>query len=162
MKARNVRLLVALLLCSSIVATADPRFATPAQVSAAIDSKGASAFFSSLDDRDAERLFSRIGTGQAEWTRLASKLADGADGANAEGLVIALAYALPKNPAVVLAIVDPVEGDSHILAISRVCGTPFIDPPPKNYKAKALRAVSAVKTIAPQIKSRCLEALRKS
>ncbi|MGF6922637.1 hypothetical protein [Paraburkholderia sp. 40] len=33
---------------------------------------------------------------------------------------------------------------------------------PKNYKAKALHAVSAVTTANPNIKARCLDALRKS
>ncbi|MBB5412423.1 hypothetical protein HDG34_006395 [Paraburkholderia sp. HC6.4b] len=71
---------------------------------------------------------------------------------------IALAYALPRNPTAVLKVVDPVEGDSHILAVSRVCGIPFIDDAPKNYKAKALHGVSAVTTA----KVRCLDALRRS
>ncbi|MGF6612072.1 hypothetical protein OKW45_006994 [Paraburkholderia sp. WSM4175] len=70
--------------------------------------------------------------------------------------------ALPRNTATALKVVDPVEGDSHILAISRVCGIPFIDDAPKNYKAKALHAVSAVTTANPHIKARCLDALRKS
>jgi hypothetical protein len=129
---------------------------------AAIGRQGASAFLSSPDDAAVDRLFERIGTGRADWVALAPKLADGADGADAEGLGIALAYALPRNPAAALKVVDPVEGDSHILAISRVCGIPFIDDAPKNYKAKALHAVSVVTTANPQIKARCLDALRRS
>ncbi|WP_429347454.1 hypothetical protein [Paraburkholderia sp. Clong3] len=150
-----------ILVCASEAVGAVPGN-TPAEVSAAIRRQGASAFFRSLDEAVVDRRFERIGTGRADWVALAPKLAIGADGANAEGLGIALAYALPRNPAAVLKVVDPVEGDSHILAVSRVCGIPFIDDAPKNDKAKALRAVSAVTTANPHIKARCLDALRKS
>ncbi|MPW09304.1 hypothetical protein GCT19_27220 [Paraburkholderia sp. CNPSo 3155] len=135
---------------------------TPAEVSAAIGRQGAGAFLRSLDEAAVDRLFERIGTGRADWVALAPKLAVAADGANAEGLGIALAYALPRNPAAVLKVADPVEGGSHILALPRVCGIPFIDDVPKNYKSKALHAVSAVTTANPHIKARCLDALRKS
>ncbi|RDS82933.1 hypothetical protein DWU98_07300 [Dyella monticola] len=135
---------------------------TPVQVAAAIEREGAGHFFASLDDQASEQLFDKIEGGNADWVALAPKLALGADGANAEGLVIALAYALPRNPSVVLKIVDPVEGDRHILAISRVCGIPFIEEVPKDYKVKALRAVASAKGVDTKIQSRCLEALSKS
>ncbi|APA86497.1 hypothetical protein BJG93_14665 [Paraburkholderia sprentiae WSM5005] len=154
--------LVLLILAFASGAVSAVQSDTPAEVSAAIGRQGANVFFRSLDEAAVDRLFDRIGAGRADWVALAPKLAEGADGANAEGLGIALAYALPRNPAAVLKVVDPVEGDSHILAISRVCGIPFIEDAPKNYKTKALRAVSAVTTVNRQIKTRCLDALRKS
>jgi hypothetical protein len=135
---------------------------TPAQVAAAIEHKGARAFFASLSDQASERLFNSIETGNAEWVALAPKLAIGADGADAEGLGIALAYALPKNPTAVLGVVDPIEGDGHILAVSRICGIPFIEEIPKDYKTKTLKAVAATTGVDAKIKSRCLEALSKS
>ncbi|MGF6293482.1 hypothetical protein [Paraburkholderia youngii] len=156
------KLLALLILVCASAAVGAVQSNTPAEVSAAIGRQGASAFFRSLDEATADRLFEQIGTGRADWVALAPKLAVGADGANAEGLGIALAYALPRNPAAVLKVVDPLEGDGHVLAISRVCGIPFIDDAPKNYKAKALHAVSAITTANPHIKARCLDVLRKS
>jgi hypothetical protein len=145
------------------LAFAAPPIATPDQVFAAISEYGAVAFFSSLDYQAAERLLDHIGTGDAAWVALAPELSAGADGANAEGLAIALAYALPKNATAVLKIVDPVEGDGHILAISRICGIPFIEQVPRLYKSKALRAVVAVKDPAlQQVKGRCVSILKKS
>jgi hypothetical protein len=159
---KHIALLALACASAAAAAAAAAQDNTAAEVSAAIAQQGASAFFRSLDDAAVDRLFERIGTGRAEWVALAPQLAVGADGANAEGLGIALAYALPKNPAAVLKAVDPVEGDSHILAVSRVCGMPFIDEAPKNYKTKALRAVASVTTANPHVKARCLDALRKS
>ncbi|MBB5420172.1 hypothetical protein [Paraburkholderia atlantica] len=76
---------------------------TPAEVSAAIGRQGAGAFLRSLDEAAVDRLFERIGTGRADWVALAPKLAVAADGANAEGLGIALAYALHAVSAVTTA-----------------------------------------------------------
>jgi len=149
------------LLCSTTFAA--PLIKTPQQISAAIDKQGAHAFLASLDEQASDKLLDHIGSGQAAWVALAPKLATGADAAIAEGLGIALAYALPKNASVVLKAVDPVEGDTHILAISRVCGIPFVEEAPFAYKTKALRAVAAVKNPAlRQVRERCLAALKKS
>jgi len=135
---------------------------TPAQVAASIAQKGAGPFFASLDGQASEKLFNKIESGNADWVALAPRLAPGADGANAEGLAIALAYALPRNPSAVLNVIDPIEGDAHILAISRVCGVPFIEEIPKGYKARTLKAVASAKGVDTNIQSRCLEALSKS
>ena len=153
--------MLALLLVSGAAAAAT--IGTPAQVSAALDQQGAQAFFSSLSDDDAEKLFDQISTGQAAWVALAPRLAAGADAGNAEGLGIALATALPKNPKAVLAVTDPVDADGHPIAVSRVCGIPFIETVPAGYKAKAVRAVRGVN--AEQLKgirARCLTELEKS
>jgi hypothetical protein len=148
------------IVCSTVFA-ASPT-ATPQQVSASIDRQGARAFLASLDEAAIDRLMTHIDSGQPAWVALAPKIAEGADAGSAEELGIALAYALPKNATAVLNAVDPVEGDAHILSISRVCGIPFIDTPPRGYEAKALRAVSAVKDPALQDKkTRCLAALKK-
>lgn len=150
------------LLCVSSVAAASPSW-TPEQVRAEVEQKGAQAFFAGLNERDADALFDDIGSGKTAWVALAPKLAEGADAGNAEGLGIALAEALPKNAEAVLAVTDPVDIDGHSLAVSRVCGIPFIETVPPGYKAKALRAVRKVHS--PQlraIRARCVAVLQKS
>ncbi|WP_028225334.1 hypothetical protein [Paraburkholderia ferrariae] len=155
--------LAMILLVASGAAFAAPPIGTPDQISTAVDSKGAQAFFESLSEDDADKLMDKIGSGQSQWIALAPKLAKGADASNAEGLGIELAYALPKNPTAVLGVVDPVDGDGHSLQVSRVCGIPFIETIPRGYKAKALRAVEKVSDPQlQQIKARCLKALENS
>lgn len=86
-----------------------------------------------------------IGDGEAEWIALAPKLAPGTDGAAAEGLGIALATALPKNPIAVLSATDPKDG--FVFGISRVCSIPFLEPSKafvKRYRAQTLASVSSV------------------
>ncbi len=99
--------------------------------------------------------------GEAGWIAIAPLLAKGADGANAEGLGIALAEALPKNAGAVLAALDPSNGP--ILGASRVCSAPFIEPKPgriERYKPKALAAVRAVRASGLRpARQACLEAL---
>lgn len=148
------------LLYVPLLATAAPSITTPKAVSTAIDADGAQAFLASLDEASAERLFANIQTGQAGWVALAPKLAAGADAANAEGLGIALAYALPKNSRAVLSVVAVDDADGAVLAVSRVCGMPFIEGAPKQYRQKALRAVAAAKGVMPCVRHRCLQALR--
>jgi hypothetical protein len=144
-------------------AWAGPAITSPAQVSAAIERQGAATFLASLSADDTDRLMDKIGSGRSEWIALAPKLAEGADAGNAEGLGIELAYALPKNPRAVLSVVDPLEGDGHILEISRVCGIPFIETVPAGYKVKALRAVRSVTDPRLRdVKARCIKALQKS
>lgn len=145
------------------VACAATPVITPERVAASIEKQGAQAFLASLDETTIDTLLDRIGSGQRAWVALTPRLAPGADGANAEGLGIALAYALPKNATAVLGAVDPIEGDGHILAVSRVCGVPFIDEPPHRYRQDALVAVKAVKEQALQaVKARCLAKLHAS
>lgn len=134
--------------------------ATPAEISASIDRQGAYAFVASLDSDESDWLVTQIGTGKNAWVELAPRLALGSDASVSTGLIIALARALPRNPAAVLKAVDPEEGDSHILAISRVCGLPFLEgTTPKGYREKALHAVSTATRANPQIRARCLKAL---
>lgn len=108
-------------------------------------------------------VLNRIGGGDSAWIRLAPRLAEGADGADAEGLGIALAEALPKIPRAVLASLDAKNG--VVLGPSRVCSAPFIEPKPgvvERYKPRAIRAVMSVRTPALQpVAAACLAALRK-
>lgn len=92
-----------------------------------------------------EAVLNAMGRGDTAWITLAPKLAPGTDGASAEGLGIALAQALPVNPAAVLAVAEL--GDHGIISIDRVCGTPFIETSKAVnaiYDGRAIRAVSHV------------------
>ena len=108
-------------------------------------------------------VLNRIGSGDTAWIRLAPRLAQGADGADAEGLGVALAEALPKQPRAVLASLDMKGG--VVLGPQRVCSTPFIEPKPgrvERYKPAAMHAVMSVHTPALRSASdACLAALRK-
>ena len=159
MKSKFARGLIALL-CAPFLATAASPMTTPEEVAAAIDAEGAQTYLASLDEASAERLFANIQTGRASWVALAPKLAVGADAANAEGLGIALAYALPKNSAAVLNAVAAADAGTPALAVSRVCGMPFIEGTTKQYRQKALRAVAAARGVMPSVRQRCLQALR--
>ncbi len=100
----------------------------------------------------------QIGRGRSDWIALVSKLRDGLDGETSEGVTVALALALPKNPRAVLAQIDPGVQD-------QVCKAPFYyEGTIKNlprYLRRAIKAVASVKD--PNLESRkslCLEALR--
>ncbi|MBE1159483.1 hypothetical protein [Dyella acidiphila] len=127
-----------------------------------IDAKGAKAVVEGLGDRF-DGVLDRIDTGDADWIALVPRLAQGTDAGNSEGLSIALAYALPKNPAAVLAVVTE---DGGILSVSRVCSIPFIEDSVKDrpgYKRQALRAMEAVRVAALQrAKESCFAVLSRS
>jgi hypothetical protein len=148
---------------ASGAAPAQPPFQTAQQVADAIQRRGSKAFLTALTDDEVEHLYSHIGSGHPDWIALAPMLADGADGADAEGLSIELAKALPKNPTAVLRVLDPAESHDRILATPRVCSIPFIEKVPRNYKSSAIRAVSEVQDPALQAtKQRCLAMLSHS
>lgn len=63
-----------------------------------------------------------ISSGDAQWVALASELYPGADAGTSEGLIIALADALPKNPDAVLKL------ENTVISLKRICSLPFIEP----------------------------------
>ena len=71
---------------------------------------------------DWPRVMAGIGGGAADWIALAPELAAGADAAHAPDLTAALARALPRAPAEVLAVVDPRR--SPVLGVQAVCAAP--------------------------------------
>lgn len=133
--------------------------ASAAQLSQEIEAKGAKAVVDSLGDAF-DDVLDHIDSGDPAWIALAPKLAQGTDAGNSEGLAIALAYALPKNPQAVLAVVTENDG---VLAINRVCSIPFIEDTVKDrpaYKRNALHAVEAIKEPSlRKAKSNCLAVL---
>jgi hypothetical protein len=71
---------------------------------------------------DWPRVMAGIRAGAADWIALAPELAAGADAAHGAELTAALAAALPRAPAEVLAVVDLRRGP--VLGVQAVCGAP--------------------------------------
>lgn len=160
----RTRLLLSLLTVTyAMSALAAELPSTPAQALADINRMGASAFLAQFDDQQIDTLYQHLQTGNPAWLALAPKLAPAADGANAIGLTISLAYALPKNANAVLAVTTEQDG---ILGVERVCSIPFIEDTEKDrsaYKRDALKAVSALKDpVLTKAKDRCLAVLKES
>lgn len=119
--------------------------ATAAQADKRIVAIGAKAFLNNLNEDQLDTLYRRIGKGASDWVALAPKLAKGADAANAEGLTIELAKALPRNPKAVLSVITA-DADG-ILSAHMVCGMPFIEDTATHlaaYKKQTLRKLSHV------------------
>lgn len=135
---------------------------SPAALAAELASKGARDTVRRLwDSRQYEDVLARIGNGADAWVALAPKLAPGTDAASAEGLTIALATALPRNPASVLRATDASDGPT---GTKRVCSAPFIEPTAAeiaSYTAVAQAALTTV-TESDLVSSReaCAAALR--
>jgi hypothetical protein len=139
-----------------------PKQPTPAEVSQSIVQNGARATVSALFDQNRwDYVAGRIGEGEAGWVALAPKLAPGADAGTAEDLPIELAFALPLNPAAVLAAVHTGAFD-----VSDVCGAPFIEDTVKDIPGYLRRATAAVTKVAdPSLaatRAACLQALAKA
>lgn len=117
---------------------------TPASVERSIRIKGPRRTIDDLVRRDLwETVTNHMDTGSPAWIALVPKLAPGSDAGSAEDLGLSLAFALPRNPAAVLAAIDPVDG--AILGVRRVCNRPFIeDTEPRGYKARTLAALGGI------------------
>ena len=146
-------------------AMAAPRFAThptPVQISASLARYGARTTVNALfEQRRWDFVSERIGAGEGAYVALAIKLAPGADGATAEDLPIALAFALPRNaPAVLAALAAPGAG----FDVAEVCGAPFIEDTVGDIPAYRRQAAAAVGRVAdPRLaatKAACLAALQ--
>src|SRR5271155_932831 len=114
---------------------------SPDAIARDIATHGASAVVARLlANGDYDRVMDRIDTGEARWVALAPKLAPGADAGAAEELPIALAFALPKNPRAVLAVL----GGANGFPVEDVCSAPFIEGTIKDIPAYVKRAAKAV------------------
>jgi hypothetical protein len=160
----RTRLLLSLLIaiCAWPASAAEPP-STPGQALAEINRLGAAAFLAQFGDEQIDTLYRHLQAGDPAWLALAPRLAPAVDGANAIGLTISLAYALPKDAAAVLAVVTEQDG---ILGVGRICSMPFIEDTVQNrqaYKRDALEAVSEVKDpVLAKAKDHCMMALKKS
>lgn len=77
---------------------------------------------------DWPRVLGAIRNGSADWIALAPELAKGSDAAHGAELTAALAAALPRAPADVLAIADPRR--SPVLGVQAICSAPAGSYPP--------------------------------
>lgn len=136
---------------------------TPEQISQSIHAHGARQTVRSLDQRNQfNAVLDRIATGNAAWVAIAPSLARGTDAGNSEGLTVALAKALPKNPRPVLAVLN----DGPVTDAKAVCGLPFIEPTRQEADDYLARAIPAVTAVAPSSRvprrDACLDALHRA
>ncbi len=136
---------------------------TPETIAADIAAHGADNVVAKLAKTgDYDRVLDHIGKGEAQWVALAPKLAPGTDAGWAEALVISLAFALPKNPQAVLALLI----GKDAFQVDDVCGAPFIEGTVKDVPGYIRRAKAAVaKVTDPSLQSAraaCLAALAKA
>jgi len=136
---------------------------TAGSIAAEIGSEGARPVVQRLwNSGEFGRVLDAIATGDSEWIALSPELASGADGAAGEGLGIALARALPKNPAAVLSALD---AELPAISIARVCGLPFVEgsiQDIESYRREAEAALEQVRGAALQDrKADCLADLRR-
>lgn len=134
---------------------------TPSTIIAQVNATGARASVAALVARHRwNRVLGHIGTGKAPWLEVAAPLSAGTDASQSLGLTIALATALPRNAAGVLAVASRATGP---LGIANVCSAPFIEPVASDlayYRSSAKRAVERV--TAPGLRAArraCLAAL---
>jgi hypothetical protein len=91
------------------------------QFAASVKAEGARAAVAALvSGGDWPRVMAAIRNGAGDWIALAPELARGADAAHGAQLTAALAQALPRAPADVLAVVDLRR--SPIIGVQAVCG----------------------------------------
>ena len=133
----------------------------PDEIGGRIDKIGASATVAALIAKHKwNRVLGYIGTGKPAWLALAPKLVAGTDASASLGLTIALADALPRNPAGVLDLVRTGKGP---LALSQVCAAPFIEPIPADlvtYRRSAKHALDALTDVhLREARKSCLAAL---
>ncbi len=136
---------------------------SPKAIAADIKAHGADAVVTRLfTSGDYDRVLDHIDKGEAEWLALAPKLAPGTDAGTAEALVIALAFALPRNPRSVLALTT----GENAFPVEDVCGAPFIEGTigdVGDYVKKAKAAVARVSDVKlAKAKAACLAQLDKA
>ena len=141
-----------------------PATLTPAAVARMIDAEGARRAVQTLDRGGAhtrfDALLDRIAAGERRWLALVPRLAPGTDAGTAEGLRIAVAEALPRNPSAVLRLVP------GTFTAEDACGFPMIEPTQsetRSYFTAVIPAVQDVTEPALQLaKRQCLAELRKA
>ncbi len=143
-----------------LMAAAAPAAPTPEQIAADIQADGPTVAVHRLWNSGMyDRILSGIAQGDGAWVALAPKLAAGADAAASEGLSVALARALPKNPAAVLSVLD-----TGSLSPGEVCGVPFVEgtmPDVGEYLRQTEAAVAGVDADALRTaRAACLTALK--
>jgi hypothetical protein len=143
---------------------------TPQKVERMIDRYGARQTVNKLanagpddtrtDFGDYDKVLDGVASGDARWLALVPKLRPGTDAGTAEALRIAVAYALPENPAGVLHLI------TRLPSWQDVCTYPMIEPTDEEMQAYFRAAIPAVKavrdTALQREKSVCLAELVKA
>jgi ABC-type Fe3+-hydroxamate transport system substrate-binding protein len=137
-----------------------PKAPEASQIARDIQTHGARSTVASLDRKGQfDAVLERIASGDSTWVNLARPLSQGTDAGESTGLTIALATALPRNPAAVLRVLD----DGPVLGASAVCGVPFIEPEAGEVKAYLEQTIPAVERVAQTrdtpLRSSCLTSL---
>ena len=150
---------------------------TPQRVERMIDSCGARRAVNKLTKQDLndtktefgkfDAVLDGVSSGDPQWLMLVTKIYAGTDAGAAESLRIAVAEALPKNPAGVLRLILRVQPERARLSWFRSsCGYPMIEPTDKEmrtYFKAAIPALQAVREPALQrAKKACLTVLMKA
>lgn len=89
-------------------------------------------------------IFEKVASGDRDWINaFITYVAPGTDAASAEGVTIALAYALPNNPNAVLYLDDYTTGPS----LARICTLPFIEPEYEFIRDYGKRTLAALRRV---------------
>lgn len=127
------------------------RAITPQVVERMIDSYGARATVQKLSNAVPnetrtmfgayDKVLEGVSSGDARWLALVPKLDLGTDAGSAEFLRIAVAEALPKNPAGVLRFT------SRLSWFRNACGYPMVEPTNREMRAYFKAAIPALKAV---------------
>jgi hypothetical protein len=144
--------------------TPAPPALTPDRLRSDINAEGAVPVVQRLwTSGEYGHVLDQIAAGQQAWIAISPALASGADAAASEGLGIALAHALPRNPAAVLSVLD---SQRRSLSPDRVCGLPFIEGDISDisaYRRDATAAVTKVTDAGLGVRrAACLAALQRT
>jgi hypothetical protein len=109
---------------------------------------------------DYDKVLEGVSSGDARWLALVPKLDPGTDAGSAEFLLIAVAEALPKNPAGVLRFT------SRLSWFRNACGYPMIEPSNREMRAYFKATIPALKGVhdaaLARVKRICLTELLKA
>ena len=125
---------------------------TPEVVNELVKKYGAKKAVQKLADRhpadtgtalgDYDRVLDGVASGDPRWLALVPRLAPGTDAGTAEAIPIALAEALPKNPAGILRLIN--RDESWLDA----CSYPVIEPTRREIRAYFRVAIPAVRKVS--------------
>lgn len=120
---------------------------------------GARAVIKRLSAREDEfdRMLGHIEAGEDKWLRVAAALYAGSDASYSLALSYAVARAIPRNPAGVVALID------RPFPSGMLCTSPFIEPAPgvaERYEARALNALHSVEGRWAKMAARCADKVR--
>lgn len=128
-----------------------PRAVTPEIVGQMISHFGAKATVDKLSDAapydarfmlgDYDKVLEGVASGDARWLALVPRLDPGTDAGSAESLRIAVAEALPRNPAGVLRFT------SRLSWFRDACAYPMIEPTDQEERAYFRVAIPALKAV---------------